>query len=685
MTDKNENYDYGYILDTRIYKEYARYMTVKRIIKLDTSDIFPDIIEKMLLDMADQQHIKRIDPVFLQLNSNDAFYKNHLEPLKSLNYDDLSITILTHKIHIEITDFLNLNSYEPQLYSFTKIRNDSKFNTFTCGTYSENITYQRYKALKKVVPKKYKKYINKLILICLLRYESIVSRNYQSSMPYEWYEYLYYSKNVKLEGFASPFNSQLLLISDDTKYFSLFYDTDKYFNSMGNIFDTNISDVIEKYYNYNNIGCTFVTLDYRAFKKIIDVLLNLSINITFYMVFIDQNINNPLMVDIYENIKKYQKLLYYKKFSDNKKKWYLEHNNCGNQIIKFSWGKSLYIYVIGNNSDDVNNVTFGIIVKSNSDRFEKYNKKLLREYNRYLLIMEIIKYNNDSEWLNIIEKFVISMANINNKHKLDYIFHDLPQNHDVYKNLIRDIKQRNISNAKNNVKIIKEKIDNFLYDSNNKTINYIRIKDNNDIIYICNDYYQKISNDRHIILVNHLKSVNRDKYDIQLILILMIRYSCVMLGGNSWNIITDLYKIVDDNYGVSLEATTSPILSMAVMFNKGYASLFSDTDKYFGSYGKLYKLDIKKYINNNVYNILLYPPNIQLLVDNLIDNIHMWLKSISNIRVFICVSKKIIINSKYIKLMKEYTSMNDKGQTTILYILTNFNQVLNEKQYDEII
>lgn len=53
---------------------------------------------------------------------------------------------------------------------------------------------------------------------------------------------IYYDHGIRVEGFASPINAQLLSIDETTKYCSLFPNVDKPFGSIGNFFDINFGE-----------------------------------------------------------------------------------------------------------------------------------------------------------------------------------------------------------------------------------------------------------------------------------------------------------------------------------------------------------------------------------------------------------------------------------------------------------
>jgi hypothetical protein len=350
------------ILDRKIYKEYARQITVKNILNLDDHPKYKLMVERLCIGMADIQHINRNDEVFIDVPKTDNIYKNEVGSLiYTAQYTNVQVNNLTDKIHEQISLFLKLKSYESQKYNFYKQRLNAKFNTYTCGLFTKNIMYDRYKALKNRIPDAYKIYLNKLILICLLRYESIVSLSYQWALPLKWYEYVYYNNNVKIEGLSSPFNSQLLLVNTDTLYCSLFYDTDKFFGSIGNIYDANFKYILKKYYNNQQILCTITLTSFiPSMTKIANYILNMSVKqLHFCVIFFDKPKHFPSASNPYDILKNSKKLIYYKKISGTPNKF--ENTTLGNQVIHFNWGNNAYVYIIGDTKsnihiDNLNNI-----------------------------------------------------------------------------------------------------------------------------------------------------------------------------------------------------------------------------------------------------------------------------------------------------------------------------------------
>jgi len=78
------------------------------------------------------------------------------------------------------------------------------------------------------------------IMRMLLRYESVLPGGQQWGIPWPVADILY-SLGFRNEGFASPINSRLL-DKPDTRFCSLFKDTDAIFGSLGSFFEVTLSD-----------------------------------------------------------------------------------------------------------------------------------------------------------------------------------------------------------------------------------------------------------------------------------------------------------------------------------------------------------------------------------------------------------------------------------------------------------
>src|SRR3989304_3979822 len=77
------------------------------------------------------------------------------------------------------------------------------------------------------------------IVKCALRYASILARSQQWNIPEKVYKIWVEKYKLEIEGFASPFNSQIIKFGKH-KFGSLFKNLDKVFGSIGNIFEQNL-------------------------------------------------------------------------------------------------------------------------------------------------------------------------------------------------------------------------------------------------------------------------------------------------------------------------------------------------------------------------------------------------------------------------------------------------------------
>ena len=104
-----------------------------------------------------------------------------------------------------------------------------------CDKFKYTLTRRRYNALFG------RSNNNNDIVRMLLRYECLFPGGQQWGSSEAKYTMLHDNYNVRLEGFASPKNSQLLY-HKDSYFCSLFYDTDKVFGSRGSYFNINFAE-----------------------------------------------------------------------------------------------------------------------------------------------------------------------------------------------------------------------------------------------------------------------------------------------------------------------------------------------------------------------------------------------------------------------------------------------------------
>ena len=75
------------------------------------------------------------------------------------------------------------------------------------------------------------------VIKMLLRYASILEGSQHWHVPEEVYRKIDVLHHIDIEGFASPINSQMVLLRDEPKFCSIFADTDSIFGSQGSFFN----------------------------------------------------------------------------------------------------------------------------------------------------------------------------------------------------------------------------------------------------------------------------------------------------------------------------------------------------------------------------------------------------------------------------------------------------------------
>jgi hypothetical protein len=222
--------------DNRISIEYLRSMKISEIEKLILEKYETKIAKKLLNSferwlLLISNHKSKLDPIFseekLSLNSEE------LKVLES-EFSGYISKEETNKLLLEIRiiclDFL-IKFENPQIHPPFEIDK----NTISIGNFKSKINPERMKILKKLGTEKE-------IISMFLRYNSLLSRGNQWSIPFETYKVLVQKHGVKVEGFASPLNSQIIYFDKKYKFCSLFEDTDKVFGSIGSFFDQNFKN-----------------------------------------------------------------------------------------------------------------------------------------------------------------------------------------------------------------------------------------------------------------------------------------------------------------------------------------------------------------------------------------------------------------------------------------------------------
>jgi hypothetical protein len=190
--------------------------------------------------------------------------------------------------------------------------------------------------------------------------------------------------------------------------------------------------------------------------------------------------------------------------------------------------------------------------------------------------------------------------------------------------------------------IIKLKIS----DSNLHYIN--NLKYNNELI-ISNHIFI------HLIKLYNIKNLNNftsdeilDNNIIGFIYILFNRYNIFSSGNNQGSVLPSFKKFLKTYFNIKIELFGSPLNTS----NTNYGSFFYDIDKYFGSLGNFFDINIKK----GYYEI--NPPFDKCLIDKIFDKLLKDLINAENNKeaLLFCliIPKSYFINRNYDKLTKKF-------------------------------
>jgi hypothetical protein len=381
---------------------------------------------------------------------------------------------------------------------------------------------------------------------------------------------------------------------------------------------------------------------------------------------------------------------------------------------------------------------------ANYEKYKKYKNKYLElkkerhledilhiEYCRYNKVRHFLGLVYHREWKNILERFLNSMANLNVENRIDQVFVELPVTHSIYKKMIGEMAEKKIilSHKFNSygdiIDIISVSILTFIENNFIKkqhTGKYLEYGNKGNMYYY-GPFNKNLNKEREVALINRL-TLNNKLNDKPLaanrmtmkILIILLRYASILAGGQNWNWPYSWYKYIHKNYDVNLEGFASPLNSQLLLFsdNVSYGSLFFDTDRYFGSIGNIFELDIVKYAatnannsnnnNKNIISIALNPPYIEELMVQMVDVIDKWFTLVPNLRVFtglphwkdaLAVEKlkahkhlkftKILDKGNYYyeNSMKEKVKRIYPSSELILYVLSNVEKHPSEPEYEE--
>lgn len=192
---------------------------------------FHNILERWLIAYANsaqneiaRSELKNIDAIFgsgAAIASIDDKFKSECAE-KSIVFD-------AEPLHKLVTAFCksDMRNDEGKL----EITRDA----VTYGSFRMTVPEKRLAALRKLAT-------DEQIAVCAMRYACLLPRGQQWSLPCSFYKVAASDYLASLEGFASPFNSQMLMFGKS--FCSLFPDTDRVFGSVGNFFTATLRGVV---------------------------------------------------------------------------------------------------------------------------------------------------------------------------------------------------------------------------------------------------------------------------------------------------------------------------------------------------------------------------------------------------------------------------------------------------------
>lgn len=213
--------------------EYNRWQMMQNILRhfspsfYDLYNYTPGILEAWILPAVSDSGIQKFDAGELNL----GYLEKQLKRIGKVH---------EYKEYVEVINFMYKNFTQKPTNSLFKInleKND-KFYTFTYGQFSRQIETERAIILLEMAPLE-------SVMRMIMRYAFIIIRgSHQWAAPILLYENMKKYFNIEIEGFGSPLNSRILMITKGKKkniFCSLFYDTDEVFGSRGNFFNQNFN------------------------------------------------------------------------------------------------------------------------------------------------------------------------------------------------------------------------------------------------------------------------------------------------------------------------------------------------------------------------------------------------------------------------------------------------------------
>lgn len=224
------------------------------------------------------------------------------------------------------------------------------------------------------------------------------------------------------------------------------------------------------------------------------------------------------------------------------------------------------------------------ITNSRSTNFVSWSPVLLKEYFRFNHIDAICEYSNEHEYLNIIERWAITLGGDVQPGDEDVMFskRKLEQTYEGTKKLLEEIDSKNIQKSVG-LKIIESTREWLSQDNPITSVTIILIGRVLKLIpTIGKPYIYVFPED----LLNALL----ERGTLEQLACVCLRYACILQQAQQWANPTEFYDILVGKYNASIEGFASPLNSRIILQSKDavFCSLFPDVDAPFGSIGSFF-------------------------------------------------------------------------------------------------
>lgn len=247
--------------------------------------------------------------------------------------------------------------------------------------------------------------------------------------------------------------------------------------------------------------------------------------------------------------------------------------------------------------------------------FSTKNNNLNIEYSRWNMIFDFLKETQKGlsiklkyEMKNILERWILSLCN-DKEEKGDVIFslRKLNPEYPATKKMLQEINSKEIPKSKEKYGYIIQSVKRWL---TTKIINItIKIQIVGDTIQI-NEYDRTLPPGKLKILLDINPS-------LELLGTMIMRYACLLIGGQQWALPKELHQYLVEQYDVTIEGFASPVNSQIITISKdlNYCSLFVDTDAVYSSLGDFFN------INFSGHSVYANPPYVDNIMNNVTDKI----------------------------------------------------------------